>query len=144
MFYNTLSPGHVQWLRSNPGMTAHVFGVQIDDTVYAPVYCFVKKIKNGPGRGQITHIPPLKPEHKTYYRDIVRWIEDYFKKLGVTSVSTLVTNPDLEEALAALHYTFDAKTRPVVIKTNGEHENLFDQAVLHLSYAESDKSIRNI
>lgn len=144
MFYNTISPEHVLWLDSSPDMTACVFQVNIDNTVYAPVHCYIKNVRNGYKRGQITHVPPLKPEHRLYYRDIVLWIEDYFRKLGITSISTLVTNPDLEAVLGELKYTFDKKTRPIVIKANEETEKLFAGATIHLSYAESDKSIRNI
>ena len=144
LFYNTISPDHVQWLTSSPGMTAIVFEVQIENTVYAPIHCFIRYMQNGCRRGQITHIPPLRTEHKSYYIDIVLAIEDYFRKNEITSISTLVTNPDLESALKVLRYTFDPKIRPIVIKSDEETERRFEGTTIHLSYAESDKSIRNI
>jgi len=144
LFYNTISQGHVQWLTSNPGMTAIVFEVRIENTVYAPIHCFIRYLQNGYRRGQITHIPPLKTEHRSYYKDIVLAVEDYFMKNEATSISTLVTNPDLESAFRDQKYAFDPKIRPIVIKTDEETEKLFEGATIHLSYAESDKSVRNI
>lgn len=144
MVYNTISAEHVEWLSKNPGMTMYLFETVINGYNYAPIILFSKEMKNGIKRGQIVHIPPLKKDDEKYYKALIVSIEQFFKKNKITAATALVTNPSLKKAFADLNYRFDKKPRPIVAKGSKDIMGKLNGADIHLSYAESDKSVRNI
>ncbi len=143
-FYNPISRDHLLWLSNNPGMKMQAFEVDIKGRKYGPVICFMKEIKNGKSRGQLIHIPLFNDNDKKYYPDLILAVESFLYNKGVTSISTLAVDGYLKTVLKKMNYRFDIKTRPIVAKGSKDVLEMLAQSEIHLSYAESDKSVRNI
>jgi len=144
VFHNVISNEHIQWLKKNPGMKLYVFEAKIGDKKYAPILINIKEIKNGYKRGQIVHLPPVEKSDENYLPDILLEIEGFFRTNKVSAITTLVTNTVLQKALSKRGYRFDKKIRPIIFKGPREIFEILNKTELHLSFAETDKSVRNI
>ena len=144
VFHHVISNEHIDWLKKNPGMEQYLFEININNKIYAPVIVFVKEIKNGVKRGQIVHLPPMEKEDLEMLPEIIYELENKLKQKGATAITTLVTNSDVKMAFKKVGYTFDAKARPIVFKGPKDVFEILQKTKIQLSFAESDKSVRNI
>jgi len=74
---------------------------------------------------------------------MIRELEDFFLRKDVYSVTSLVTGEQLTRAFRSLGYRFARRIRPVVIKGPAETVEAIKNSAIHLSFAETDKSVRN-
>jgi len=142
-FYNLVDEDHLRWLLSCPFVESHVFTAMVNGIEYFPVICFIKTTDKGSRRGQIVHIPPLPGADHAILRNMIRELEDFFLRKDVYSVTSLVTGEQLTRAFRSLGYRFARRIRPVVIKGPAETVEAIKNSAIHLSFAETDKSVRN-
>ncbi len=143
-FQNVIDTEHLNWLNSNPEIETMAFECKVNNTIIAPIILGVKNTKGRYKRGIIIHLP--FPTTQTYEEndELISHIEWYLKTLDASSVSVLTAGEKSHEIYKKRGYNFEPKQRPVTAKGPKEIiEKLMNCEPL-LSYAVSDKCIRNI
>jgi hypothetical protein len=131
-------------LKKNPGMQVHVFSFTLGTHSYAPLICYIKEVKPGHKRAEIVHIPPILDTDYHFLIQVLRSVEQFFFQQGVEHITSLASNDYFLDMFKQLGYRILRRTRPVVVKGDEDVIENLTGTLVHLSLAESDKSVRNI